>query len=150
MSDKPLLVFGVLDNNLVLLPENVARAYAADHERISALMTYGEARRLDTQLLITPGLDDDDYDEVPADEDPYDATLTNEYSEGIWPPRAVTIALDHLTGEDLDDIGEERENLGSVPFLYIDPATETDLIITLRDRGYEVRRDDELIRRIDP
>ena len=151
MSSDIKFVYGVFDSNLVLLPQNVASAYAADHEHICTLSTFGEARRFEPEgMNVAPGLEEDDYDEVPADEDPYDATLTNEYLDGTWPPRAATVALDHLTGEDFDDIGEERENLGGVPFLYIDPATEADLVITLQSRRYRVERDDELIRRIDP
>jgi hypothetical protein len=146
------MVYGIPSNNLVLLPEDLAAAIASDLEKIYALETYGEARRLETQLLTVPGLDDDDYDEAPPEaSDPYDCTTTNECQEGNWPPRAATVALDYLAeDETLDDIGEERENLGGVPFLYIDPADEQELIATLRNRGYELRRDDELIGRIDP
>jgi len=151
MSGKPVLVYGIVKRNLVLLPESVAQAYAHDHEHIWALTTFGDARRFEPQgLNVAPGLDEDDYDDLPSDEDPYDAASTTECLNGDWPPAAATIALGNML-DDLDDIGEERENLGGVPFLYIDPADEQQLTITLRDRGYQVaRRDDELIRRIEP
>jgi hypothetical protein len=74
--------------------------------------------------------------------------LTNVYlGEDEWPAPAATFALSYLP-EDLDDIGEEVEHFPFVPTLDIDPATDADLVETLRRRGYEVRRDDELIGRI--
>jgi hypothetical protein len=94
-----------------------------------------------------PGLDEDDYDDIPADGDPYNVALTNEYLNGDWPPPAATIALDELPG-DLDDIGEQIEHFPSFPTLSIDPATEANLVRLPDQRGYEVRRNDELINRI--
>jgi hypothetical protein len=149
MNEKPRLVYGIVSDNLVLLPEDVANAYAADHQHIWALTTYGDARRFEPRgINAAPGLvDDDDYDEVPDDDDPYDADSTDEYLNGDWPPSAATIALDVLP-EDLSDVGEERDHVPNAPTLYIDPATEADLVETLRLRGYEVWRNDELIERI--
>jgi hypothetical protein len=89
-------------------------------------------------------LDDDDYDEVPADEEPYDVALTNECQDGNWPPPVATVALDYLP-EDLDDIGEEQDHFPGFPGMYIDPASEADLVEALTGRGYVVRRDDDLI-----
>jgi hypothetical protein len=148
MSSKQRLVYGIVNENLVLLPEDVAKAFAADHQAIWSLKTYGEARRFQPRSLNgLPGLDDDEYDDIPADEDPYTVTLTNEYLNGEWPPPAATIALDELP-EDLEDIGEQVEHFPNFPTLRIDSATEADLVRVLNQRGYEVRRDDELVNRI--
>jgi hypothetical protein len=77
MNQKRLLVYGVLSDALVLLPEHVAKAFAEDHEKISKLRTYGEARRFEPQTMNSgPGLDEDDYDEVPVDDQPYSVTST--------------------------------------------------------------------------
>ena len=140
------LVYGIVNDNLVLLPEETAKAFAADHQAIRSLKTYGEARRFQPRLLNgVPGLDDDEYDDTPTDEDPYDVVLTNEYLNGEWPPSAATIALDELP-EDLEDIGEQIEHFPRFPTLSIDPVTEADLLRVLNQRVYEVRRDDELIK----
>jgi hypothetical protein len=143
------LVYGILDENLVLLPVAVATAVAEDLESILALRTYGDARRFEPQYLMVPGLDENDYDEMPDDGDPYHATLTNECQDGNWPAPAATLALDALP-EDLDDIGAQVEQFPHFPTLYIDPATEADLLETLTRRGYDVRRDDELVSRTNP
>jgi hypothetical protein len=96
---------------------------------------------------MVPGLDDDD--ETPDDRDPYDATRSNECQDGNWPASAAAYALDALP-EDLGDIGEQVEHFPNFPTLYIDPATEAELVETLTRRGYDVRRDDGLVRRTDP
>jgi hypothetical protein len=140
------LVYGILNENLVLLPVAVATAVAEDREGIFELTTFGEARRFEPQYLMVPGLDEEEYDEIPDDGDPYGATVTNECQDGNWPAPAATIALDALP-EDLDDIGEQVEHFPNFPTLYIDPATESGLVETLTGRGYDVRRDDPLIRR---
>jgi len=52
------LVYGVVDDNLVILPEEVAIAYALDREAILALMTFGEAFRFNPEgINYPPGLD---------------------------------------------------------------------------------------------
>lgn len=42
MSKQPL-VYGIVNDSLVLLPEDVAKASASDHQAIWAIKTYGEA-----------------------------------------------------------------------------------------------------------
>jgi len=141
------LGYGILNENLVLLPEDVARGAAKEIENIFRLRTFGEARRFEPQYVDVPGLDDDEYDEPPDDEDIYDVTLTSVYLGEDWPPPAATFPLDDLP-DDLDDIGEQIEHFPGYPTLYIDRATERDLVETLRRRGYDIRRDDELIGRL--
>lgn len=144
------MVYSIVGDNLILLPEDVARGVAEEVKNIFRLRTFGEARRFESQYVDVPGLDDDEYDDPPDDEDVYDVTLTSVYlGEDGWPAPTAAFALSYLP-EDLDDIGEEVEHFPLFPTLDIDPATEADLVNTLRSRGYEVRRDDELIGRIGP
>jgi hypothetical protein len=148
MNSKQRLVYGIVDDNLILLPEDTANAFAANYQATLSLKTYGEARRFLPQSLNgVPGLDEDVHDDIPADEDPYNAVRTNEYENGDWPPPAATIALDELP-DDPDDIGEQVEHFPNFAALYIDPASEADLVRVLTQRGHEVRRDDELIGRV--
>jgi hypothetical protein len=109
--------------------------------------TYGAARRLEPQLLLVPGLLEDE-DEPFDDGHPYDAAETNECQDGNWPPLAATFALDYLP-DDLDDLGEQRDRFPGFSILYIDPIeTElTELTESLRRRGHAVRRNDTLIKR---
>ncbi len=141
------LVYGIKGDDLILLPETIAAAYAGDHRSIFGLRTYGDARRFKPKgMNPAPGLDEEELDEddVPDDSDPYDATSTPEYENGDWPPSVATISLSCLP-EDLSDVGQEKEQFPNSPILHIDPATEAELIKTLVRRGYTVRRDDDLI-----
>jgi hypothetical protein len=66
MKDRARLVYGVLGDTLVLLPEDVAKVYADDHSAIRQLKTFGDARRFQPcGINRPPGLDEDDYDVVP-------------------------------------------------------------------------------------
>lgn len=142
------LVFGVVYDNLVLLPEDVARAYAADHQAILGFTTFSDARRyIPLGINPVPGLDAEYLEEEPEDDDPYDVKQTPEFQDGNWPPPAATIALESLP-PDLRDIGELVEHFPNFPTLEIDPATEEEVVRTLRDRGSEVVRDQELIQQI--
>jgi hypothetical protein len=144
------LVYGVVDDNLVILPEEVALAYASDREAIFALKTFGEAFRFQPKgINYPPGLDwEDFFAERPSDNEPYDAAaFLEQWEEYDWPPAAATIALEELP-EDLDDIGEQVEDFPYVPTLQVRPELESQVVATIRSRGYEVRRDDELIRRV--
>lgn len=142
MDQPPRLVYGVFDDNLVLLPEEEATARAEEVSAIFAASTYGEARQLARVGLDVPGIDDEDDEH--GDEDPYDPALFED-----WPGRAATLALD-LLPDDLDDIGEQIDQFFAPPILHIDPAGEAALVKLLRERGYEVRRDDEMVGGMDP
>jgi hypothetical protein len=138
LPDREPLVYGLTNtSSLVVLPEKVAEEVARDYERISAIHTYGEARQLSLEYLSLP-MGDDEAD----DSEPYDPWECEDF-----PPRAAGIALDELP-EDLD-IGEEIDVMAFVPWLYIDPADEEQLLEAARVAGYPIRRDDNLIRAID-
>ncbi|MGD0220686.1 MAG: hypothetical protein ABSC73_09580 [Acidimicrobiales bacterium] len=145
------LVYGVVDDNLVILPEEVAVAYASDREAIFALKTFGEAIHFKPKAgNYAPGADDweDYFEERPADDEPYDAAaFLEQWPEYEWPPAAATIALEEMP-EDLDDIGEQVEDFPFVPTLQVSPELEAQIVSTIRGRGYEIRRDDELIWRV--
>jgi hypothetical protein len=144
------LVYGVIDDNLVILPEEVATAYASDREAILALKTFGEAFRFKPKgANYPPGVDWQEYlEERPSDDEPYDAAaFPEQWPEYEWPPAAATIALEEMP-EDLDDIGEQVDHFPHAPTIQIDPELESQVVATIRSRGYEVRRDDELIGRV--
>jgi hypothetical protein len=50
--------------------------------------------------------------------------------------------------EDLDDIGEQVGHFPYAPTVQMSPELESQIVSTIRSRGYDVRRDDELIRRV--
>lgn len=142
MTTATTWVYGEEYGSLVFLDEEDAQAWTAELEAISRVSTYGEARALALRGMSLPGMDDEDDVEEHPDADLYDLS---EYED--WPGRAATLALDAWP-EDLDDIGEEMDDLGGVPYLFIDPIDEETVVATLRERGYIVRRDDSLFERM--
>jgi hypothetical protein len=138
------LVYGEELGSLVFLPEHVASESAEDLDQIRMLRTYGEARAFIARRVWVPGLEDPDEH---SDEDAYEVSRTPECQGGDWPALAATIALDDLP-DDLEDLGEQRDSMGSVPRLFIDPATEAEVLKYVRSIGYTARRDDLLLARV--
>ena len=138
------LVYGEELGSLVFLPEHVAIETAEELDQIRMLRTYGDARAFTARRIWVPGLDDDDEH---SDEDAYDVSATPEFQGGDWPPLSATIALDDLP-DDLEDVGEQRDSMGSVPRLFIDPVTEGEVLRYVRSLGYTAHRDDSLFARL--
>ena len=138
------LVYGEELGSLVFLPEHVARETAGELDRIRMFRTYGEARAFTARRIWVPGLDDPDEH---SDEDAYDVSATPECQGGEWPPLSATMALDVLP-DDLEDVGEQRDSMGSVPRLFIDPVSEGEVLRYVRSLGYTAHRDDSLFARL--
>jgi len=137
------LVYGVLNDNLILLPTAFAVALAADYRTLESVRTYGDARAAVMSHLWLPGASEDE-----EDLDDYEDSERYEPSEyETWPTNIATWALDVLP-DDLQ-IGKQVEGLMSNPRLVIDPATETEVVAEVARLGFTIRRDDELIRELD-
>jgi len=153
MTQETELVYGLsthAGDTLIVLPTDVARDIAADYDALRAAITYGQARALQLTHVDVPGLDEEgdaDEDANRADVEPYDPYESAAASNGDWPVSAATLALDHLP-EDLD-IGEEVGSPVRTPGLFIDPGSEAVLIEAAHEAGYTLRRDDQLIARLD-
>lgn len=153
MTEDAELVYGLNlhATTFIVLPADVARDIAADNDALRAATTYGQARALQLTQVKAPGLDEEeddaDDDASRADDDPYDPHQTGAADNGDWPVSAATFALDYLPN-DLD-IGEEVSSFVQTPGLFIDPDSEDQLIEAAREAGYTLRRDDQLIARVD-
>ncbi|MBM2620262.1 hypothetical protein JIG36_32585 [Actinoplanes sp. LDG1-06] len=124
-----------------------ARAVVA----LGEAQTWGEARAV---VFAGDGWNpaDPDYDEDAdehTDETPFDINELGAVIDGNW-PKMVTVRALTLLPEDL------RAKFGTVEFTthngeYLDiPLTaENDLVAALRERGFEVTRDDDLINALD-
>lgn len=140
------LVYGEERGSLVFLPEQLANQSADELDRIRMLRSYGAARGFTVRHTWIPGLDDPDEH---SDEDAYDASATSECQAGEWPPLSATMALDNLP-DDLEDLGEQRDYMGSVPRLFIDPRIEAEVLRYVRSLGYTAHRNDSLFARLSP
>jgi len=106
------LVCGVLEDNLVLLPESFALELAADYRTLESVRTYGDARAAVMTHRWLPGASDEERDEH-EDSEPYDPS---EYD--TWPIPVATWALDVLP-EELEIGEQQEEGLMSLPTLVI-------------------------------
>jgi len=135
------LVYGLAEigDNLVILPEQLAREVTQDYRALAAASTYKDARALTLLRVEAPGLEDDADDH--PDDAPYDWSSFEE-----WPIPAATISLSWITGvDDLEDIGVEEQAMISTPRLYINPDAEDEVVAAIRALGYKIRRDDALV-----
>lgn len=140
--DEPW-VYGEELGSLVFAPARVVWSYVHDVELARSLRTIRALKqhRGELQLLwLAPA--DEDVDELELEDDePYVwFEASDEY------PRLATLALDNWP-QDLEDIGSETGDMITVPALHIEPASETEIVATFRERGYEVRRNDEVFMR---
>jgi len=136
------LVYGVLEDNPVLLPESFALALAADYRTLESVRTYGDARAAVMTQLELPDASDEERDEHEASE-PYNPS---EYD--TWSTAVATWALDVLP-EELEIGEQEEEGLMGLPTLVIDPASEAEVLAQVTRLGFTIRRDDDLIRALD-
>ena len=62
MSSKQRLVYGIVNGNLVLMPQDTAKAFAADHQviRFTQNLRRSSTRLQPQSLKGIPGLDEDD------------------------------------------------------------------------------------------
>lgn len=138
------LVYGIADDNLILLPADFARELAADYRTRDTVATFGDARSAVMTQLELPGVSDEDTEESEReDSEPYDPS---EFDD--WPTPLAAWALDVLP-EELEDVGEQYEGLMLAPTLKIDPAREADVVAEITRLGFAITRDDDLISSLD-
>jgi hypothetical protein len=123
---------------LTIVPEGAIEKATAEVERVLAAKTYGQARAIDA-----PGADDDF-----ADDEPYDVQELGIVQDGDWPPNAGMLGLQMLPQEVCDIVAIERSMVGQ-EWIEFSEADEDRVVGELSQRGYQVRRDDELIKRFD-
>ncbi|MEU4477762.1 hypothetical protein AB0F68_06795 [Micromonospora sp. NPDC023966] len=147
------LVYGhaQLHDCLAFADANTATEEAEEIKALAAARTWGEARQVQMTHLWNPAgpecyePEDDDY----ADGKPFDINELGTVMEGDW-PRMVTERALELLPEDLQDrFGKRQFTAHNGDFLEIPIDHESELVAELRERGYEVTRDDELINVLD-
>ncbi|MFI7609565.1 hypothetical protein ACIBTV_31240 [Micromonospora sp. NPDC049366] len=146
------LVYGhaQLHDCLAFADANTAAEEAVEITALAAARTWGEARQVRMTHLDNPA--GPDYHEPAgdcADDQPFDINELGTVMQGDW-PRMVTARAFALLPEDLQDrFGTRRSTAHNGDFLEVPIDHESELVAELRERGYEVTRDDELINVLD-
>jgi hypothetical protein len=123
-----------------------AQEEAREITAIISARTWGEARGVEPRHTWNPVPDLDDDPDGPADDAPFDIRELGAVQDGDWPPMVTGRALEVLPEDLQKQFGESMATVLNGDSLEIPLAAEAELVATLRDRGFEVTRDDELIR----
>ncbi|MEV1328527.1 hypothetical protein AB0J20_02985 [Micromonospora costi] len=144
------LVYGHAKNHdcLAFADADTAAGEAADIRALAAARTWGEARQVQMTRLwnpARPGGYEDEY----ADDRPFDITELGAIVDGDWPKMVTARALAVLPQDLQDRYGEIVLTVHDGEYLKVSLGGEAALVAELRERGYEVTRDDDLINLLD-
>lgn len=145
------LVYGHAKNYdcLAFVDADTAAGEAAEIRALASARTWGEARQVQMTHLSNPaGPDCYDGDDCPDDE-PFDVTEVGAVVEMSWPAMVTARALSVLPQDLKDRYGEVVLTVHDGEYLRVPLDGEAELVAELRERGYEVTRDDDLINLLD-
>ncbi|MEO3768995.1 hypothetical protein [Micromonospora sp. B9E7] len=113
---------------------------------LAAARTWGEARQVRMIHLWNPaGAEYHDPEDGYADDKPFTITEVGAVADGDWPQMVTGRAFTVLPQDLQDRYGKRQVTVHNGDYLEIGVAGEGELVAELRQRGYEVTRDDELI-----
>lgn len=146
------LVYGHATNHdcLAFIDAPTAAGEAAEIRALASARTWGEARQVQMTHLSHPaGPDCYEPEDGYGDDQPFDITEVGAVVEGYWPPMVTTRALEVLPQDLRDRYGKLVLTVHNGEYLDVPIDCEAELVAELRERGYEVTRDDELINLLD-
>ena len=147
------LVYGRAQNHdcLAFADADTAEEEAEEIQAIASARTYGEARAIRTRHVSNPVAieDGEDPDDYPADDDLLDIHDVGRVADGDWPPMVTTRAFDLLPKDLQARFGGSADTALNGDYLEIPLDCEAEIVAALRERGFEVRRDDKLINILD-
>ncbi|QGN48634.1 hypothetical protein GKC29_18575 [Micromonospora sp. WMMC415] len=146
------LVYGhaQLHDCLAFADADTAAEEAEEIKALAAARTWGEARQVQMTHLWNPaGPECYEPEDGYPDDRPFKINDVGSVMEGDW-PRMVTERAFELLPEDLQDrFGKRHFTAHNGDYLEIPIDHESELVAELREHGYEVTRDDELINVLD-
>ncbi|QGN48631.1 hypothetical protein GKC29_18560 [Micromonospora sp. WMMC415] len=145
------LVYGHATHHdcLAFADADTATEEGAEITALATARTWGEARQVQMTRLWNPAgpecYEEDDY----PDDKPFDITEVGSVVDGNWPPMVTTRAFDVLPEDLQDQYGKVVYTTHNGEYLEIPLDREGELVAELREHGYEVTRDDDLINLLD-
>jgi hypothetical protein len=129
---------------------NTAADEAQEIVAIATSRTWGEARRVAPRHTWNPvGPEYHDPEDGPADDEPFDINKVGLVQQGDWPDMVTSRALKLLPKDLQARFGVDADTVLNGDYLEIPLDREAELVAELRERGFEVSRDDELINVLD-
>ncbi|MGC1215627.1 MAG: hypothetical protein WA890_30775 [Micromonospora sp.] len=151
MTTHHRLVYGHATNHdcLAFVDADIASGEAAEIRALAAARTWGEARQVQMTHLSNPAgpecYEEDDY----PDDEPFDITEVGAVAEMSWPEMVTARAVGVLPQDLRDRYGKLVLTVHDGEYLEVPLDGEAELVAELRERGYEVTRDDDLINLLD-
>jgi hypothetical protein len=145
------LVYGhaQLHDCLAFADAETAAEEAREIVAIASARTWGEARSVAVRHTWNPVAPEDEDEDEHGDDAPFDIFDVGSAADGDW-PRMVTSRAFALLPKDLQArFGSDVDTALNGDFLEIPLAAEDELVTALRERGFEVTRDDDLINALD-
>ncbi len=146
---KPLnkLVFGNIGGSLVFLEFDTAEELAKFWEDIRTTATWGEFR-LKSPNRYEDLLDLYYEDEQPKDMEPFPGTDLPGVNEGDYPEWPSQLMLKFLPKEIIDSpFAKVKNSVHNGSYLELDAKFEDQIVTILSSKGYEVKEDENLVRR---
>ncbi|MEV4344999.1 hypothetical protein AB0J83_11030 [Actinoplanes sp. NPDC049596] len=149
MINTRKLVYGhaELHDCLAFADGETAAEEAREIVAIASARTWGEARAVESRHIWNPAAPE--FDDEHDDDAPFKINDLGTVIEGNWPPMVTARAL-RLVPKDLrEQFGHLMDTVHNGDYLEVPLTAEAGLVAALRDRGYEVVRDDKLINTLD-
>ncbi|MFI6265303.1 hypothetical protein [Micromonospora sp. NPDC051006] len=146
------LVYGhaQMQDCLAFADANTAAEEGGEIKALAAARTWGEARQVQMTHLWNPaGPDYYEPEDGYADDKPFKINEVSAVAEGDWPPMVTERAFKLLPKDVQAQFGKREFTVHNGDILEIPLAQEAELVAELRQRGYEVTRDDDLINVLD-
>jgi hypothetical protein len=139
------LVYGFARHHesLAFADARTAADEAKEIVAIASAKTWGEARAVASRHIYNPVPDYRDDDE------PFDIHEVGAVEDGDWPPMVTSRVFTLLPKELWSEFGELADTALNGDFLEIPLSREAEIVAVLREHGYELTRDDELINILD-
>jgi hypothetical protein len=146
------LVYGHAQHHdcLAFADADTAGEEAREIVAIASARTWGQARRVAARHTWNPA--SPEYESGAGeheDDEPFDILKIGAVVDGNWPVMVTRRALTLLPEDIQARFGDTLDTVLNGDYLEIPLAAEDELIATLRDRGFEVTRDDDLINTLD-
>jgi hypothetical protein len=134
---------------LAFADADTAAEEATEITAIASARTWGEARRVAARHTWNPADDEYEGNDEHGDDEPFKISDVGAVSEGDWPKMVTSRALALLPRDLQTRLANSVPTVLNGDYLEIPLAVETELVTALRERGFEVTRDDDLINQLD-
>lgn len=149
------LVYGIVNQGLVLMSEEKARELAALHDALRTAQTWNEFKeRVSSERYrdVLERLDENDPEEddivfEPQPDEKFDREAIFGYADGDWPEWPAQEMLAWVPEDIQARFGKCISSTLNGEFLFIEPASIPDVVAALEAQGYMCREDQALVER---